>query len=123
MLRERTGCVLLVDSDAFFASGCASRLEEEGFSVACEGDAERGFEAVLRERPDTILLSAEQLSLLERVRNTPSFSAIPVVALAERGCPEEAERCLQAGARDYLVKAHLVSGDVARIVRSVLELN
>ena len=123
MLRERTVSVLLVDSDAFFASACASRLEAEGFSVACEGDTDHGFDALLRDRPDTVLLNAEHVSLLERMKRSPQLSAIPTLMLAERECPKEAECCLRAGARGYLGKAHLVSDDVVRAVRSVLELN
>ncbi len=123
MLSERTTRVLLIDGDAFFASTCIGRLEADGFSVMCDGDATRGFETALRERPDMILLQADSTSLLERLKSAPELSTTPVLVLAESASAQEAERCLRAGAHSYLVKAHLVSDDLTRSVRRVLELN
>jgi CheY-like chemotaxis protein len=120
--------ILLVDGDAFFASACASNLEREGFIVRCVADGEQGLRAAEQEIPDAILLDIHAprmcgLEVLRRLKNDQGLNGIPVFMLAEHERSEDAERCLEGGATEYLVKAHLVPGDAARNVKRVLQLS
>jgi len=38
------------------------------------------------------------------IRNTPSISQIPVIAVTAQAMPEDRQKCLDAGAQDYVSK-------------------
>ena len=128
MSRQACAKILLVDSDALFASVCAARLEHEGFSVQCVTDSAQGMLAINRETPDAILLDMQAtefggLELLRQLKKEPGLGRIPVLMMAERECSEDAESCFKEGAAEYLAKAHLVPGDTARTIKRALQLN
>ncbi len=84
-------------------------LENHGFSVASARDGRSGIDLASEVRPDLILLDI-QLPLMdgyavaETLRGTPALSAIPIIAVTSFAMLGDREKCLAAGATDYVEK-------------------
>jgi putative two-component system response regulator len=95
--------VLLVDNDPGALSEIATRLMRD-FYVAVAVPGEQVFAVCAREKPDLILLDIEGLGILAKLRSSPNFSHIPVIAWSQEQDTEAERISLGAGARDYLLK-------------------
>jgi PAS domain S-box-containing protein len=81
----------------------------EGFHVIL---ARNGYEAIARTEeicPDIILMDIQMpqmdgLEAIEYIRNKPKFSNMPIIALTALAMPGDRERCLAAGANEYISK-------------------
>ncbi len=79
-------------------------LKEAGVEVGIAENV-RGASAYIRQTPPTLIISRAMLpgyrveDLLAVGADDPKFP--PVIVVAERATPEEAERCLELGARDF----------------------
>lgn len=84
-------------------------LEKNGFSVVCARDGQSGVEYASETKPDIILLDI-QLPLMDgytvatAIRSTPGLSAIPIIAVTSFAMLGDREKCLAAGATDYMEK-------------------
>ncbi len=68
-----------------------------------------GLDLACQHRPDLILLDLHLPDILgdevlRRLQETPTTSQIPVVMVSADATPQQIERLLAAGARDYLTK-------------------
>jgi len=84
-------------------------LATRGYTVAV---ARNGVEAILQarvERPAAIVMDIQMpemdgLEAIRRIRADADLSAIPIIALTALAMPGDRERCLEAGANEYLSK-------------------
>lgn len=84
-------------------------LEAHGFQVVT---AVSGLEAVENthvHKPDLILMDIQMpgingLEAIRRIREIPEFTAVPVIALTALAMAGDRERCIEAGANEYLPK-------------------
>ncbi len=109
--------VVYIEDDEKLARLTARYLATHGVRAVVESDPRRGIEAVLRERPDVVLLDLmlpgiDGLEVLRRLRERV---AVPILMLTARG--EEADRVLglEGGADDYIAKPFSSRELVARI--------
>ncbi|MGH8686949.1 MAG: response regulator, partial [Burkholderiales bacterium] len=102
--------VLIVDDDMRNIFALTGALEEYGMKVL---SAETGKEAleVLKGRPgiDAVLMDIMMPELdgydtMRIIRGLEQFSGLPIVALTAKAMPEDRQKCLQAGASDYIAK-------------------
>jgi len=98
--------VLYIEDDARLARLTARYLESHGLRVLLSGDARDGIAAVIRERPDVILLDlmlpgADGLEACHELRSRVDT---PIIMVTARG--EEVDRVmgLEGGADDYIAK-------------------
>ena len=102
--------LLLVDDDLRNLFALTSALESKGFEITVARD---GLEAVEKletgPRPDLVLMDImmprmDGFEAMKRIRANPRFRELPIVALTAKAMAGEHERCVQAGASDYLPK-------------------
>jgi len=101
---------LLVDDDARNIFALSSVLERRGMEVltATTGreaiailKADRGISIVLM---DIMMPEMDGYETIQAIREDPSVRRLPIIALTAKAMKGDRERCLDAGASDYLAK-------------------
>jgi Response regulator containing a CheY-like receiver domain and an HD-GYP domain len=100
-------------------------LERRGFRVV---EAENGLEAIRRatsETPDLIIMDMEMprldgLSATRRIREVPSLSKIPIVAVSAYGADQFRELALATGCDEY-VSTPFEPTTLETIIRSLIK--
>jgi len=101
--------ILLAEDNEANLETLVAYLEEAGFRIAVAHDGEEA-EARARElKPDLVLMDIQMpkvdgLEATRRLRASPETRALPIVALTALAMPGDRERCLAAGADEYLSK-------------------
>ena len=107
-LRDRK--VLVVDDDVRNIFALNSLLERHGMNVI---SATNGQDAIklLDEHPDVALILTDVMmpemdgyETMRRIREIPAFRSLPIIALTAKAMRGDREKCLQAGASDYVAK-------------------
>ncbi len=102
--------VLLVDDDPRNIFALSSVLERRGMHVLT---ATTGSEAnaVIRETPelaivlmDIMMPEMDGYQTIEIIRRDPAYRRLPIIALTAKAMKGDREKCLEAGASDYLAK-------------------
>ncbi|PWT91317.1 MAG: hybrid sensor histidine kinase/response regulator, partial [Proteobacteria bacterium] len=102
--------VLVVDDDARNIFALSSVLERHGMQVLT---ATTGSEAValVESTPDLAIVLMDIMmpemdgyQTMQMIRRSPSFRRLPIVALTAKAMKGDREKCLEAGASDYLAK-------------------
>ena len=101
--------VLLAEDDAAIMAMMADYLESEGYRIKTARNGEEAVSIALQYRPDVILMDIQMpvvdgLMAIERLRQAPGFHKTPIIAVTALAMPGDRERCLEAGADDYLCK-------------------
>ena len=114
--------LLLAEDNEVSINVVSDYLESWGYRVVV---ARNGFETIERargERPDLILMDIQMRDLdgLEATRRLradadPAVAAVPIIALTALAMPGDRERCLAAGANEYLSKPVSLKGLVQAI--------
>ncbi len=101
--------VLVAEDDNISATILLHRLEKEGLEVVRYNDGRAAYEGALEDTPDLVILDIKMpgmdgFEVLERLRRTPSYSAIPIILLTSMGSEADVVRGFQLGADDYILK-------------------
>jgi CheY-like chemotaxis protein/signal transduction histidine kinase/HAMP domain-containing protein len=108
ILRDRR--VLVVDDDARNIFALTTLLEQEGMFVLGATNGRQAIE-IIKETPD---LSAVLMDIMmpgmdgyhtmREIRSDQRFRGLPIIALTAKAMKGDRERCLHAGASDYIAK-------------------
>ncbi|NTU78106.1 MAG: response regulator [Chloroflexales bacterium] len=101
--------ILLADDNEATIAAIADYLRAKGYELIV---ARTGHEAVMQAqeaRPDVILMDIQMpgmdgLEAIERVRAEAGLGQVPILAITALAMPGDRERCLAAGADEYLPK-------------------
>jgi PAS domain S-box-containing protein len=103
------GTILMAEDKETNVMVVKDYLEYRGYQVVI---AYNGVEALAKAEqvlPDVILMDVQMpemdgLEAIRRLRANPRFSEIPIIAITALAMPGDRERCLAAGANEYLSK-------------------
>lgn len=102
--------VLLVDDDARNLFSLSNLLEERNMTVI---EAENGREAIARIKAnpdisiilmDIMMPETDGLTAIREIRQDPRFATIPIIAMTAKTMKGDYEKCMEAGASDYISK-------------------
>jgi CheY-like chemotaxis protein len=102
--------VLLVDDDARNIFALSSVLERRGMQVlsATTGNEAiellNGTEGVAIVLMDIMMPEMDGYQTMQVIREKPDFRRLPIIALTAKAMKGDREKCLEAGASDYLAK-------------------
>jgi len=101
--------VLVIDDERGFCDVVSVILESQGYEVQQAYEANDAFGMLTETVPDLILTDLmlpeiDGLSLIRRLRETPSWAQIPVVMISAHSDPEIQESAKQAGADGFIAK-------------------
>jgi PAS domain S-box-containing protein len=118
--------ILLADDNEVTIKTITDYLRSKGFQIIV---ARNGLEAISRakeDRPDLILMDIQMpevdgLEAIRRIRTSPALVNLPIIAITALAMPGDRERCLAAGANDYLSKPISLKGLVETIETQLRE--
>jgi CheY-like chemotaxis protein/CHASE3 domain sensor protein len=102
--------VLLVDDDIRNTFALAKVLRAYGIEVLIAPNGQVGLELLGTENNiDAVLMDImmpvmDGFETIQKIREKPNFSNLPIIALTAKTMPTDKEKCLSVGATDYLPK-------------------
>lgn len=107
---EKRNNILIVDDDHRNIFALSAVLKARGFALESAGGMQEAFEILERNSQiDLILLDMmmpdmDGYEALPRLKQHPEYGRLPVIAVTAQAMVGDREKCLEAGADDYLSK-------------------
>jgi HAMP domain-containing protein/signal transduction histidine kinase/DNA-binding response OmpR family regulator len=102
--------VLVVDDDVRNIFALSSVLERRGMSVLSAGTGNEAI-SILESTPDMAIVLMDIMmpemdgyETMQVIRQNPTFRRLPIIALTAKAMKGDREKCLEAGASEYLAK-------------------
>lgn len=102
--------ILLADDDMRNVFSLSALLDEQGIEVVSAGDGNEALE-MLQQNPDVDLVLMDIMmpgmdgyEAMRRIRLNPRHTNLPVIALTAKAMAGDREKCIEAGASDYISK-------------------
>jgi len=101
--------VVVIEDNPFNAKGLCDYLCFKGFRVEWVTNALDGIGLTQRLQPNLVVMDIQMpgmdgLEAIQRIRQLPAIGDVPIIALTALAMPGDCERCLKAGATDYIAK-------------------
>jgi CheY-like chemotaxis protein len=108
VLKERK--VLIVDDDARNIFALTSLLENQEMEVMSTTNGRSAID-IIKSTPDLSLVLMDIMmpemdgyETMKEIRQNPEFRTLPILALTAKAMKGDREKCLDAGASDYIAK-------------------
>lgn len=117
--------VFIAEDDRALLELIEIRLQLAGYQTAFARDGMEALRAIGLTRPSGVILDINMPKLdgfgvLKALKSTPHTADIPVMVLTARHAPQDVERAISLGAKDYLAKPfkdEMLLLRVARLLR------
>lgn len=124
---EPRATILLAEDNPANAEVVSNYLLTKGYNIILARDGNEVIEKTELERPDLILMDIQMPELngieaIQQIRADSDLSSIPVVVLTALAMPGDRQRCLDAGADEYLSKPVSLK-ELATVLKSFLQEN
>ena len=102
--------ILVAEDDKFLVKVYESKLVKAGFEAKIAQDGEEVLEILKTFTPEIILLDLmmpkkDGFQVLTELKADPKLKSIPVIVTSNLSQPEDKEKALEMGAKDYIVKS------------------
>jgi signal transduction histidine kinase/CheY-like chemotaxis protein len=103
------GIVLLAEDNAANTLTIGEYLESHGYTIENAHDGLEAIKKAEETNPNIILMDIQMpamggLEAIRRLRTNPRFATTPIIALTALTMPGDRERCIEAGASEYMSK-------------------
>ncbi len=102
--------ILVVDDDVRSVFAITSALESHKMEVVYAETGKTGLE-MLQRNPDldavlmdVMMPGMDGYETIRRIRQEPAYADLPIIAVTAKALHEDQEKCIKAGASDYLPK-------------------
>ncbi|PIQ92130.1 MAG: response regulator [Parcubacteria group bacterium CG11_big_fil_rev_8_21_14_0_20_39_14] len=117
--------ILIIEDEKILGEMYRDKFLQAGFEAILVDSAEEGFEMVLKEKPDLVLVDIllpkeSGISFIERLRGDLSVSSIPVVAFSNYDDPQTEREALRLGVKEYLIKTGYTPQDIIEKIKNYL---
>jgi CheY-like chemotaxis protein/Tfp pilus assembly protein PilZ len=101
--------ILVVDDNQSYAVMLRALLTRSGYEVATAASGPEALDAVRRVRPALVLMDLYMAEgdgddVCRQLKADPESGGVPVLMMSAGGRKDEAERCVEAGCDEFLVK-------------------
>ncbi|UZQ56072.1 PAS domain S-box protein [Trichothermofontia sichuanensis B231] len=101
--------ILLAEDNEANIMTISAYLKAKGYQLMVARDGQAAIAQAQAQRPDLILMDIQMpgmdgLMAIQQLRRDPQFAQLPIIALTALAMPGDRERCLAAGADEYLTK-------------------
>jgi two-component system chemotaxis response regulator CheY len=116
--------ILAVDDSKTILSMVTQTLERAGYATLQAEDGIQGLEVLEGGAPDLVITDINMprldgFGLIERIRRSERYRAIPILVLTTESDPQKRERARKAGATGWIVKPF----DAAKLIDTVGRLS
>ena len=106
---EVKATILLVDDNPVICQTVSDYLIAKGYSIVIAHNGIQAIEKTKELHPDLILMDIQMptmdgLEAIQQLRADEQMKEVPIIALTALAMPGDKQRCLQAGANEYLSK-------------------
>ena len=101
--------MLVVEDQPLNREVAHGMLTSLGLRVETANDGQEALARLERERFDLILMDCEMpvmdgLTATREIRKNPDWKKLPIITLTAKAMPDDQQRCIEAGANDYMAK-------------------
>jgi PAS domain S-box-containing protein len=101
--------ILLAEDNSMNISTISSYLEAKGYRLVVANNGQEAVELVQAVCPDLVLMDIQMPGMdgfeaMQEIRRDPQFADLPIIALTALAMTGDRERCIAAGASDYISK-------------------
>ncbi|NMF60469.1 PAS domain S-box protein [Pseudanabaena yagii] len=127
LLSTTSPTILIAEDNEANTLSVTSYLEEKGYHCVIAQNGQEAITFAKIHQPQLILMDIQMpemdgITATKQIRNEPSLVDIPIIALTALAMSGDRERCLEAGANDYLTKpVHLQY--LAKVIEDMLAKN
>ncbi|AFZ02491.1 PAS domain S-box protein [Calothrix sp. PCC 6303] len=112
--------ILLVEDNEANISTITSYLTAKGYQIFVANDGQMALDLLQDVDPDLILMDIQMpgmdgIEAIQQIRQQPNFQKTPIIALTALAMMGDRDRCLAAGADEYLTKPVILKQLAAQI--------
>ena len=116
--------ILIVDDNPSHMRLIEMVLRAKGYTLLQATDGDEALDVALRELPDLIIMDIQLpkmsgLEVTKKLRETPAFSHIPIIALTAYAMKGDKERFIDGGCDAYLSKP-INTRELPRVIAEML---
>ena len=108
-IMKRTANILIVEDSLTQAKRLERLLAENGYTVHVARNGIEGLAAAAKTKPSVIITDVmmpemDGFAAMAEIRRRPEWRRLPIIALTAKAMKDDKEKCLAAGANDYIAK-------------------
>ena len=119
--------VLIIEDDSFLRELVVKKLSGEGFDIVEGVDGEDGLKKAQEEEGidivllDIILPGMQGFEVLQKIKENPKTTGLPVIILSNLGQKEDIEKGMKLGAVDFMIKAHFTPSEIITKIKNIIK--
>jgi DNA-binding response OmpR family regulator len=119
--------ILIIEDDFTLAKMYSEKFKSEGFEVLIARDGQEGLRLVSERKPGFVLLDmmlpkTSGQEVLNQLKNSTN-EGLQIIALTNLARKDEAQKALELGAKEYLIKAMYTPEEVVQKVKQYLGIS